>query len=187
MKLETAAPVTHKISRFSSISTFTSISTFQVKLYYHGENSKFYNEPPLIENQPQLEAVITDMESFDLEQSILLQRPDSKWKLEGIVGFAVILYPIRERLLGVKGAHLPDYINDMKSILTLAFDKVGNREYYNDNLCLLRAVAMAKLLDNRGESETNKDLLRRLNQPTMEIFARYVSIVTYTHTYLLRN
>jgi hypothetical protein len=75
------------------------IETDEVKLYYHGNNSSFHDTPPLIENDQGLEKELNNYEANDILEATILQRPNTKWQLERIVGFAVKLFPIKEHLL----------------------------------------------------------------------------------------
>ena len=121
------------------------IDTEEVRLFYHGENTSFYEAPPLIDNQFQLEQQIKLIDSADIFQSALLQRPNTKWRLIKIVGFAVTIHPIIGRTLGLKGVQLPAFINNLKCIISLVNDRYGIP--YDDNLCLLRAICLANYWD----------------------------------------
>jgi hypothetical protein len=75
------------------------IETDELNLFYHGNNTRFHDTPPLIENDHELINTIKHYEATDIMEYALLQRPNTKWKLERIVGFAVKLFPIKGHLL----------------------------------------------------------------------------------------
>jgi hypothetical protein len=151
------------------------IDSNEVRLFYHGENTRFYDTPPLVENQQQLDQQIQYIDASDLIESAVLQRYDSKWRLEKIAGFAVTVYQIRGRLLGAKGVVLPRFIKKIKSIVTLVKD-IGTNQPFNDNLCLLRAISLAKLMTVKPQVNIRR-LLERLARPTMENFTRWLEYV----------
>ena len=65
------------------------IETDELRLYYHGNNSRFHETPPLVEKDPDLDKEIEKYEAADIFESTIVQRPNTKWQLERIVGFAV--------------------------------------------------------------------------------------------------
>ena len=122
------------------------IETDELRLYYHGNNSRFHETPPLVEKDPDLDKEIEKYEAADIFESTIVQRPNTKWQLERIVGFAVHVYPIRGRMLGAKSVQLPEFLRNIQSVIGLV-NNARTGEPYDDNLCLLRAIVLAKSIE----------------------------------------
>ena len=89
--------------------------------------------PRLIHNHEDLEQLIEDLLTRNLEQDIHNERPNSKWQIEKITSLRVDVIPT-DYPLG-EASELPNYVKNNPHII--AFE---NNEHtglpYNDHLCL---------------------------------------------------
>ena len=95
------------------------VDTNEARLFYHGENTRFFHSPPLIDNQQDMEQQISLIDAADILESAALQRPNTKWRMVKIVGFTVTVHAIRGRPLGAKNIDLPSFIKRLKCVATL--------------------------------------------------------------------
>jgi len=73
--------------------------TGELKLHFHSNNTALFTQPPLIDNDSSFEAAIAKLKNEDFLELAKLQRPNTKWTVDRIVGFAVTVYQIRSRML----------------------------------------------------------------------------------------
>ena len=140
--------------------------TDEYRFYYACRNNRLLSLPRLIRNREDLEQLIEDLLTRNLEQDIYNERPNSKWQIEKITNLCVDVIPTDYPLGEASG--LPDYVKNNPHII--AFE---NNEHtglpYNDHLCLFRCLAIGKYGSTRHNCDTITVQLKDLYRQKMNI------------------
>lgn len=71
-----------------------------LRLFYQSHNTRYHDAAIQISSAQELETQLKNYTTDDILESAALQRPNSKWRFEHIVGFTVTLQPIPTLVLG---------------------------------------------------------------------------------------
>ena len=123
-------------------------------------NESLFKRPVYISRRKDLNRLRLRLQRFDINDFILRQRSDTKWKPYLITKVRFVLYHLNYPL--GNAVQLPEYLTLSKSIVAL--DKnVHNQQYYQDNLCAFPCLAV-----HHGH------LRDRLETHTKALFDRWV-------------
>ena len=91
------------------------------RFYYGSYNNTLLDKPAVVSNREGLERFIQQLRDMDIFESILQQRPNSKWVYNVVTNVIFTLtfldFPIGSRVA------LPDYLMNHRSIIALARDR----------------------------------------------------------------
>ena len=102
-------------------------------------NESLFQRPVYVSRRRDLNRLKLRLQSFNVTDYILRQRPDTKWKPYLVTNVRFVLCNINYPL-GHAGFQLPDYIKQSKSIIAL--NKRPNGVAYKDHLCIFRCLAV---------------------------------------------
>ncbi len=125
--------------------------------YFHPShvNFGFFDRPKIIKNLPDFNKFLVDVESIDLLTFCKNARPNTVWSLLFLAQIEVRITKILPYRIGGRsepkigcGCDLPAYIKRQRCIVPLTHHhkrKTNNIPVlYNDNLCIFRALALAR-------------------------------------------
>ena len=123
--------------------------------YFHASANKdrLFDQPVLIENLQDYKNFIDKMLDKDFIENATRNRPDTAWCIHCLTNISFYIFPIPNHPIGCPG-DIPDYVKNSKSIISLTTDSNGTT--YKDNLCLFRAVSLAKNSHKTLESFTQQ-------------------------------
>ena len=120
----------------------------------------------MIRNREDLEQLIEDLLTWNFEQDIYNEHPNSKWQIEKIINLRVDVIPTDYPLGEASG--LPDYVKNNPHII--AFENNEDTGLpYNDHLCLFRCLAIGKYGSTRHNCDTITIQLKDLYCQKMNI------------------
>ena len=125
------------------------------RYFYAHENNTLLEQSKLVSNRDDIAKLKESLKKTDVIESCTKERSNTKWrffKLTNLTFFAALL---RDIPMGCKDAVLPESLLKKHTINCLTFEK-NTRKPYNDNLCLLRALARHLHGNKRVEEETSK-------------------------------
>ena len=91
----------------------------------------------------------------DVIESCSRERTNTKWRFYKLTNLTVFAASLKDVSMGCKNAVLTEPLLKTRTINCLTFDEI-TRQPYNDNLCLLRALALHLHGTQRLEEETSK-------------------------------
>ena len=118
------------------------------------ENSSLLERSLLIANKEIVTEFQQRLDDLDIVELSTRERSSTKWKLlltTNVTFFAALLKSVP---VGCKDSSLPPTLVKRSDVNCRSY--TSNKERYNDNLCLLRAVCMHKTGKDRVEEETKK-------------------------------
>ena len=128
------------------------------RFYYGSYNNTLLDKPAVVSNREGLERFIQQLRDMDIFESILQQRPNSKWVYNVVTNVIFSLtfldFPIGSRVA------LPDYLMNHRSIIALARDRNNNKPC-DDNLCFFRALAIHNGCHSKNLEKAAKEYFRR--------------------------
>jgi hypothetical protein len=107
-------------------------------------NQEFFSDPFTVSSYSDLDYLNEMLETFDIREYTLKQRPDTKFKCVMITNIQIFIFET-SYTLGYEKLKLPDYLTH--NIYVICFDKMLIGRYtkcYNDFLCAFRCVAYHK-------------------------------------------
>ena len=126
------------------------------RYFYAHENNLLLERSQLIANKEHLLELQKSVDDVNIVELSARERSSTKWKFlfaTNVTFFAALLKSIP---VGCKDILLPPHLVKRADVNCFTFK--SNKERYNDNLCLLRAVCMHKTGTERLEEETSKHL-----------------------------
>jgi hypothetical protein len=113
--------------------------------YFHSSsnNACLFERPRLISSLAELDSLIDDVVSTDLQHESVKRRPNTQWRLHAVTNLTFYLYKLIDISRVGANVDLPDYVRRNKSLFTLDYNRHTKREY-NDRLCFFRCLALAK-------------------------------------------
>ena len=111
--------------------------TGEYRYFIPSTNETLFPRPIYISRHLDLTKLQKRLETFNVVDYILQQRPNTKWKPVLITNVHFSLSHLNY-LLG-KADKLPDYIKSSKAIVSLDVSQIGNP--YNDHLCAFRCLS----------------------------------------------
>ena len=94
------------------------------------------------------------LDYFNIVEMSTSERSSSKWKLLFTTNVTIFAALLKSVPIGCKDILLPRNLVKRSDVNCLSYK--SNKERYNDNFCLLRAVCMHKTGNDRVEEETKK-------------------------------
>ena len=136
--------------------------TSQQFKFFHSSinNHRVLPNPTLIRNKEEFIDFISDFENGDLLEHVRLQKPDSKFSVQGIMATCFYIYPLRFPI-GCCRVKIPETTLENKHVNCLTHDDKTGKDY-SDNLCFFRCLALQK-----GAH------LKNLNPLTEELYHRW--------------
>ena len=137
---------TFKIS-FSAGLILQHIITGEYRYWKPYRNQEFFSDPFLISSHNDLHDLKEILDTFDLHEYTLKQRPDTKFKCILITNIQMFVFET-SYTLGYEAIKLPSYLTQNKHIL--CFDKMKQGKYkkpYKDFLCAFRCIAYHKRIN----------------------------------------
>ena len=125
-----------------SKSTYPYPTSFRTeKLYYASRNNRLFSSPCPVRNREELDDLLQEVTSRNLEQDIHNERPNCNWQIEHVTDVRVDIIPTSYPLGETSG--LPAYLFNNQHIIALESEQQTIRSY-NDQLCLFRYLAIGK-------------------------------------------
>ena len=124
------------------------------RFFYAHENSLLLERSIRIANKEDMTEFQQRLDDLNLVELSTRERSSTKWKLlftTNVTSFAALLKSVP---VGFKDILLPPNLVKRSDVNCLTYN--SNKERYNDNFCLLRAVCMHKTGNERVEEETKK-------------------------------
>ena len=126
--------------------------TNELRFYYPEQNDVIFSTPVPIANRQHLRKLKDRIRSIDILQKLFLQRPNTKWTLYQLSVVRYTIFHMVDYILG--NGIVPYYIKSKRCII--AFDKNTKGEFYTDNLCLFRCLAV-----HQGHSVKQADTIAK--------------------------
>ena len=122
--------------------------------FYAHENSLFLEKSLLIANKEDMTEFQQRLDDLNIVELSTRERSSTKWKV--LLTTNVNIFPalLKSVPVGCKDILLPTNLVERSDVNCFTYK--SNKERYNDNLCLLRAVCMHKTGNERVEEETKK-------------------------------
>ena len=124
------------------------------RYFYAHENNLLVERSLFIANKEDMTEFQLRLDDFSIVDLSTTERSSTKWKLlftKNVTFFAALL---KSGLVGCKDILLPPNLVKRSDVNYLTYK--SNKERYNGNLCLLRAVCMYKKGNERVEEDTKK-------------------------------
>ncbi|KAJ8048248.1 hypothetical protein HOLleu_00491 [Holothuria leucospilota] len=132
--------------------------------YFHASvnNHRLFDYPIMIGSQGDLNSFLEQFDIEDIEQTLLLGRPDSKWVLDFITNVTIFVNKLGNHpLVGGPPPHIPDYINKHQHLVTMSHHRKTNQPF-QDNLCLFRCLSYhLKSVESACYDRTPKALFQK--------------------------
>ena len=124
------------------------------RYFYALENNLLLERSLLIANKEDMTEFRQRLDDLNIVELSTRERSSAKWKLLFTTNVAFSAALLKSVPVGCKNILLPPNLVKRSHVNCLFYK--SNRERYNDNLCLLRAVCMLKTGSERLEEETKK-------------------------------
>ena len=134
----------------------------EYRYFYAENNNPVFHFPVIFSTSEDLEFVKDRYEDENVFESIIHQRPDTKWRFYCITNVTFFLYLLPRVALGCTDVELPRALIRNKSIKCLLSDSHSNP--YHDNLGLFRAIAY----DLRSSQNLSSNTLRLFSSFLLE-------------------
>ena len=134
------------------------------RYFYAHENNLFLERSLVIANKGDMSEFQQKLDDLKIVELSTRERSSTKWKLHFTTNVTTYAALLKSVPVGCKDILLPPNLVKRSGFNCLTYN--SNKERYNDNLCLLRAVCMHKTGNKRVEEETKKPLNAYLSQPT---------------------
>jgi hypothetical protein len=118
-------------------------------------NESLFRRPIYISRRSDLNRLKLRLQKLNINDFILRQRPDTKWKPFLITNVRLNIFHL-SYTLGSVGIQLPDYLKVSGSIVCLDID-LNNKKAYKDHLCAFRCLAYHR--SQRRQLETTTKVL----------------------------
>ncbi len=118
--------------------------------YYYAHNyNTVFEKPIVVNNVDDLNYVQELLQDVNFAEYSVQHRNDTKWKIYRITNVTFFATLLRDVPLGCKRTLIPEFLLDNNRLLTLTHDP-STKLPYNDNLCVIRALAAHSLDANRS-------------------------------------
>ena len=125
------------------------------RYYYAHENKTLLEQSKLVSNKDDMTKLKEILKKTDLIESCTKERSNTKWRFFKLTNLTIFAALLRDIPMGCKDAVLPESLLKNHTVNCLTFEK-NRRKPYNDNLCLLRALALHLHGNQRLEEKTSK-------------------------------
>ena len=122
--------------------------------FYAHENGLLLERSLLIANKEDMTEFQQRLDDLKIVELSTRERSSTKWKWLFTTNVAILAALLKSVPVGCKDILLPPNLVKRSDVNCLTYN--SNKERYNDNLCLLRAVCMHKTGNERVEEETKK-------------------------------
>ena len=136
--------------------TLKNEDTGEVRFFYPSQNGYILDQPTLISNESDLNALLDKLAQTDWIEFIRQQKPNSKWSVSLITNVACFIYKLLDQPIGA-GGHLPDYIVNNRGVDALEKDS-NSGKLFNDHLCYFRCLARHEGCELKHLERKTKDL-----------------------------
>lgn len=136
--------------------------TGEVRFFYPSQNGYMLDQPTVISDENDLNALLDKLAQTDWMECIRQQKPNSKWSVSLTTNVGFFIYKLLDRPIGA-GGHLPDYIVKNRGVDALERDYNSGR-LFTDHLCYFRCLA-------RQKGCGLKNLEKKTKQLALEYFA----------------
>ena len=116
------------------------VETNEYRYYYPHENNLLLDRAFLLSNKKDLLNLQNEIEKLDLIETCTKERQNSKWRFTVITNVTVFVALLTNIPMGCTDSPLPEPLLRNPEVNCLVSN--GHNESYNDNLCLLRAIAI---------------------------------------------
>ncbi len=140
--------------------------------YFHAHtNNTVFDKPVMVATPGDMDFMKDRLDGEDFFEHMTRERPDTKWRFYKVTNVSVIATMMHDVHLGCKNTNLPEFLTRNNRITTLLRNP-ETREPYNDNLCMIRGVAMHKL---GPDSDGRVTKSTALNSRTKDLFKEYMA------------
>ena len=123
--------------------------------FYAHENNTLLEQSKLVSNKDDMTKLKEVLKKTDVIESCTKERSNTKWRFFKLTNLTLFAALLRDIPMGYKDAVLPESFLKNHKAKCLTFEKI-TRKPYNDNLCLIRALALHLHGNERLEEETSK-------------------------------
>ena len=111
----------------------------EFRYFYAENNNPVFHFPVIFSTLEDLEFIKERYEDENVFESIIQQRPDTKWRFYCVTNVTFFVYLMPRVALGCTDVELPNALIRNESVKCFLSD--SNSKPYHDNLCLFRAIA----------------------------------------------
>ena len=133
------------------------------RYFYAHENNTLLDRSKLVCTHDDLAKLKEFLKKTDVIESCSRERMNTKWRFYKLTNLSVFAALLKDVPMGCENAVLPEPLLRNCTINCLTFEE-STRQPYNDNLCLLRALALHLHGTQRLEEETSKLFILFINK-----------------------
>ena len=123
--------------------------------FYAHENNTVLERSKLVSTPDYITNLKEKLQKLDIIGLCTWERANTKWKFYKLTNLTVFAALLKVVPIGCKDSVLPEPLLKNQNLNCLTFEK-NTRKPYNDNFCLLKAVALNFFGNQRLEEETSK-------------------------------
>ena len=123
--------------------------------FYAHENNTVMERSKLVCTSDDICNLKEKLQKLEIVDLCTRERTNTKWKFYKLTNLTVSVALLKNVPMGCKNSVLPEPLLKNQNVIFLTFKK-NTRKPCNDNLCLLRAVALHLFGNERFEEETSK-------------------------------
>ena len=116
--------------------------TGEVRYFRPFEHEGLFETPIYISSRLDLKKLLKKIQSIDLMDTLMRQRPDTKWTVELLTNVRFSVFKTTF-LLGCSDYPVPEYVKNNRAIYSLASDNRTGK-VFQDNLCAFRCLSLHK-------------------------------------------
>ncbi len=126
------------------------VETEEVRYFRPYSNQALFDQPIFVGRRADIANIVQRLNDTDVIESVIKNRPDTKWRLEFITNARFQVFSTNF-VLGTARTPLPSFIKLNDSVIGLDFDHYGLP--YNDHLCAFRCLSLYYHKDLKHTSE----------------------------------
>ena len=125
------------------------------RYFYAHENNTLMERLKLVCTPDDITNLEEKLQKMDFVDLCTRERANTKWKFYKLTNLTVFAALLKDVPMGCEDYVLPEPLLKNQNVNCLTFEK-NTKKLYNDNLCLLRKVALHIIGNERLEEETSK-------------------------------
>ncbi len=126
------------------------VETEEVRYFRPYSNQALFDQPIFVGRRADIANIVQRLNDTDVIESVIKNRPDTKWRLEFITNARFQVFSTNF-VLGTARTPLPSFIKLNDSVIGLENDRYGLP--YNDHLCAFRCLSLYYHKDLKHTSE----------------------------------
>ena len=125
------------------------------RYFYAHENNTNMEKSKLLCTQADVTNLKDRMQKMDFVDICTRERPNTKWKFYKLLNLTVFASLLKDVPMGCKDTVLPEPLLKNHNVNCVPFEKI-TLQPYNDEICLLRALALYLRVNKKLEEETSE-------------------------------